>query len=265
MKKVLVVGALLGFALLGSGCTRVATGEIGLREGFDKQVQKGELQPGSFNQVLVGDVLVFPVKQLMIDMKNLQPQTADHTNLKELDLQVVYNINPASVWELYTTKSHGMNAIDSHGDTLLMYSYLQTVINSAAQKAVSKYNALDVPVKRTDIEVDVRKAIEDKLKDEKLDTALLIDQVTVRNAVPADAIVQSATQVINAQNALRAKQVELQTAQIEAQRQDLLSRPANIAYMNAQAALNISEGVRDGKVQTVLIPHNMTMFGGAGK
>ena len=34
----------------------------------------------------------------------------------------------------------------------------------------------------------------------------------------------------------------------------------SIAYMKAQSELNISEAVKAGKVQTILIPHNLTMF-----
>ena len=36
------------------------------------------------------------------------------------------------------------------------------------------------------------------------------------------------------------------------------SSDTSIAYMNAQAALNISEGVKNGKVQTIIVPSNMT-------
>lgn len=44
-----------------SACTRIETGEVGVRIGFDKQVQQGELMPGSFNQTIVGSVLTFPL------------------------------------------------------------------------------------------------------------------------------------------------------------------------------------------------------------
>jgi hypothetical protein len=33
---------------------------------------------------------------------------------------------------------------------------------------------------------------------------------------------------------------------------------ASIAFMQAQAMLNISEGIKNGKVQTVVVPSNMT-------
>jgi hypothetical protein len=31
---------------------------------------------------------------------------------------------------------------------------------------------------------------------------------------------------------------------------------SSIAFMNAQAALNISEGIKNGKVQTIVVPAN---------
>lgn len=75
MRLGLVVMALLTFA----GCQRIETGEVGLRKDFYKQIQPGMLQPGSMNQTLVGEVLVFHTKQLTLDYKHLTPQTADHT------------------------------------------------------------------------------------------------------------------------------------------------------------------------------------------
>lgn len=259
-----VIVLIFAISIFGAGCQRIETGEIGLRVGFDKQVQKTELQPGSFNQTFVGNVLVFHVKQLTLDYKNLTPQTADHTNLKDMDVQLVYNVNPSAVYDIYTTKSQSMHDYEN-GDIFLMYNFMASIVNSSSQQAVSKYNALDVATHRSDIETDIRNIINQKLKEEKLDSSITIDLVQVRNAVPSDEVVQSATNVINAQNELRTKQVQLQTAKIEAERQEMLARPANIAYMKAQSELNISEGVKEGKVQTVLIPHGLTMFGGTGK
>ena len=60
MKKTLIAVSLL--AVFATGCTRIETGEVGLRVGFDKQVKNEELLPGSFNQTLIGSVMTFPVK-----------------------------------------------------------------------------------------------------------------------------------------------------------------------------------------------------------
>lgn len=264
MKKIML-SFLLSATFIVSGCERIATGEIGLREGFDKQVQKTELQPGSLNQTFVGSVHVFPVKQIGLSLTNLQPQTKDNSTLADLDITVIYNLNSAAIYDLYTTRAHSFNAINDRGETLMMYNYLTTVANSAAFKAVNKYMALEVAANRSSIEIDIAKIMREALAAEHLDTAITIDQVQVKNILPAQSIIDSANAVITAQNAQKAKQVEVGTAKLEAERAAMLSKPANLDYMKAQAALNISEGIRDGKVNTIVVPSNLTMLGSLSK
>jgi len=243
-------------ALTLTACQRVETGEVGLRVGFDKQVLKGELAPGSFNQTLVGDVLLFPVKEIALQLDHMTPQTADKSTLAEMDITVIYSINPSSVYDLYTTKSHSFNKIDD-GTTYLMYNYLNTVATSAVYKAVSKYNALDTMTHRGDIENDIATYMQSALTKEGLNMAIHISQVQVRNIQPSQSIIDSANEVIKQQNALRAKQVEVQTAEEEAKRlQELASTPASIDYMRAKALADIAEGVKEGKVRTVVVPYD---------
>jgi regulator of protease activity HflC (stomatin/prohibitin superfamily) len=263
--KLWTLCAAVALVLVMSGCERIATGEVGLREAFNKTIEPNELRPGSLNQVLVGSVLVFPVKQIGLPIENLKPQTADHSTLDDLDIQVIYNLNPAAVYDLYTVRSHSFNAIDTRGDTLLMYNYLSTVANSAAFKSINKYKALDVAANRSAIENDIAAIMREVLKAEGLDTAITIDQVQVKNILPAKSIIDSANAVITAQNAQNAKQVEVGTARLEAERAALLSKPANLEYMKAQANLNISEGIRDGKVNTIVVPSTLTMLGSLSK
>ncbi len=238
------------------GCSRVETGEVGLRVGFDKQVQKIELQPGSFNQTIVGDVLTFPVRAISLPLDHLHPQTKDKSTLADMDITVIYNINPSSVWELYTTQSSGFHAV-SHGETYLMYMYLTTVANSASYKAVADFNALDTITNRGQIETNIMENMNNALKAEKLDTAIRITQVQVRNIQPADSIIQSANAVINQQNNLRAKQIEVEVSQKEAERLKALSgSPGSIEYMHAKALQDIAEGIKEGKVNAVVIPYD---------
>jgi hypothetical protein len=58
--------SILAVAVLATGCTRIETGEVGVRVGFDRQIQAGELLPGSFNQTMIGDVLTFPIKDVNV-------------------------------------------------------------------------------------------------------------------------------------------------------------------------------------------------------
>ena len=55
--------SLLAAAVLATGCTRIETGEVGVRVGFDKQVQSGELLPGSFNPVHDGHLTLARVAE----------------------------------------------------------------------------------------------------------------------------------------------------------------------------------------------------------
>jgi hypothetical protein len=59
---------------------------------------------------------------------------------------------------------------------------------------------------------------------------------------------------------LKQKEIEVKTAEAESRRMAALSAnsASSIAFMNAQAALNISEGIKNGKVQTIVVPSNMT-------
>ncbi len=85
-----------------------------------------------------------------------------------------------------------------------------------------------------------------------------IGQVLIRNIVPADSVVASANELVRAKNELKQKEVEVKTAKMEAERMQALSNQGaqSIAYMQAQAMMNISEGIKNGRVQTIVVPAN---------
>ena len=251
--------ATLALAFLATGCTRIETGEVGVRVGFDKQVKPGELLPGSFNQVLIGDVLTFPVKDVNVVLENMTPVAKDNSTMKDLDAVVVYNINQSQVAELYSTKNKSFHA-EFKGDTYVMYNYIVQNARNAVYKAARKYEALDMADNRTDMENFIKDEMVRNLAEEKLDGSISISQVMIRNVVPADSVVASANDLVRAKNELKQKEVEVKTAEAEARRMAALANnsASSIAFMNAQAALNISEGIKNGKVQTIVVPSNMT-------
>ena len=257
MKSVLKISALVAAAVLATGCTRIETGEVGVRVGFDKQVQSGELLPGSFNQVLIGDVLTFPVKDVNVVLENMTPVAKDNSTMKDLDAVVVYNINPQQVSELYSTKNRAFHA-EAKGDVYLMYNYIVQNTRNAIYKAARKHEALDMADNREAMETFIREEIQRNLAEEKLDGSITISQVLIRNVMPADSVVESANALVRAKNEYKQKEVEVQTAKKEAERMAALANnsASSIAFMNAQAALNISEGIKNGKVQTIVVPAN---------
>jgi regulator of protease activity HflC (stomatin/prohibitin superfamily) len=256
MKRIFTL-SILAAAVLATGCTRIETGEVGVRVGFDKQVQSGELLPGSFNQVLIGDVLTFPIKDVNVTLNDMTPVAADNSTMKDLDAVVVYNINPQQVAELYATKNKAFHA-EFKGDTYVMYNYIVQNARNAIYKAARKYDALDMADKRSEMEKFIQDEIIRNLAEEKLDGTIMISQVLIRNVVPADTVVESANALVRSKNELKQKEVEVKTAEAESRRMAALANNSgsSIAFMQAQAMLNISEGIKAGKVQTIVVPSN---------
>jgi regulator of protease activity HflC (stomatin/prohibitin superfamily) len=255
--KRFALATLVAASVLATGCTRIETGEVGVRVGFDKQVKPGELMPGSFNQVLIGDVLTFPVKDVNVVLENMTPVAKDNSTMADLDAVVVYNINSQQVAELYSSKNKSFHA-ESKGDVYLMYNYIVQNARNAIYKAARKYEALDMADNRTEMENFIKDEIVRNLAEEKLDGSLNISQVMIRNVLPAASVVASANDLVRSKNELKQKEVEVKTAEAEARRMAALANnsASSIAFMNAQAALNISEGIKNGKVQTIVVPAN---------
>lgn len=249
--------SVLAAAVFVTGCTRIETGEVGVRIGFDKQVHPGELLPGSFNQTLIGDVYTFPVKDVNVTLEDMTPVAKDNSTMKDFDAVIVYNINPQQVAELYSTKNKSFH-IQSKGDIYLMYNYVVQNARNAIYKAARKYEALDMADNRTEMENMVKEEITRNLAEEKLDGSITITQVMIRNVVPADSVVKSANELVRAKNELKQKEVEVKTAEAEARRMAALANQSSqsIQYMQAQAMVNISEGIKNGRVQTIVVPSN---------
>ena len=255
VKLSLIAGAVASMA----ACTRIETGEVGVRVGFDKQVQPGELMPGTFNQVLIGDVLTFPVKDVNVVMENMTPVAKDNSTMADFDAVVVYNINPSQVSELYSSKNKSFHT-EHRGDIYLMYNYVVQNARNAIYKTARKYEALDMADNRDNMEQMIKEEITKNLSEEKLDGSITISQVMIRNVTPAASVVDSANALVRSKNELKQKEVEVKTAEAEARRMAALANQSSssIAYMQAQAMLNISEGIKNGKVQTIVVPSNFT-------
>jgi regulator of protease activity HflC (stomatin/prohibitin superfamily) len=266
MNRMIKVGLVLAAVALTSACTRIETGEVGLRRGFDKQVSNTELLPGSFNQTIVGEVMTFPIKDVNVKLDDMTPLAKDNSTMKDFDAVVIYNLNQNQVAELYNTKSRAFH-VEHKGDTYLMYNYVMQMGRNAIYKAAREYEALDMNDNRAAIEVKVKELMQKSLAEEKLEGAIQISQVLVRQIQPADQIVASANELVRAKNELKQKEVEVKTAKMEAERMTALANQGaqSIAYMQAQAALNISEGVKNGRVNTIVIPSNITSLGAFGK
>ena len=263
LKKLKVLALAVAVAVGTTGClSRVETGTVGIRVDMSKQVQPGELLPGSWNQTVFGDVLTFPVRDITISVENKTPMTADNSALQDFDLTAVYSINPSSVAELYTTKAKSFHQFHE-GDWYLMFNYIHTLLNNAAYKTVRNYKSLELADNRQKIEQEILATVNEQLLSEKLDTAINISVIQVRNILPNGQILQAATDYVKAQNEIKTKEAEVRVAELEAKRMQTLASNStqSIAYLNAQANLKIAEAIANGKVNTIVVPSNLTMLG----
>ena len=257
MNRIAKIAVLAGLMATTAACTRIETGEVGVRRGFDKQIQTTELQPGSINQTMIGEVLTFPTKDVQVDIADLTPLASDNSTVADFDMAVIYSINPTSAAEIYIEKNRGFHAETEDGDTLLMYNYIRQLGRNAAYKVARRYESLKMADNRAEIEQLVRQEIVASLATEKLDGAISISQVLVRQVKPAANIVASANLLVEAQNAEKQKQVEVRTAKLEAERIAALNANAGATkYMEATALVTIAEAVKEGKVNTIIVPYD---------
>lgn len=266
MKTFIKLSVIAAICLVATGCTRIPTGATGIRIDMSRQVQGTELPPGSWNQTIIGDVIEFPVKDIVVSLENKTPMTADNSALADFDITVVYNITPSSVAELYSTKSRSFHA-DSNDGTLLMFNYMTTLVNNAAYKAIRQYKALDVADNRAKLEAEIQEIVLEQLRAEKLDTSMQLTVVQIRNVSPNADILKSATEYVRSQNELKIKENEVEIAKLEAERQKALSAngPQTIAYMQAQSNLIVANAIAAGKVNTIIVPANFTSLGNSVK
>lgn len=254
MKRTILTLASVAVLVLATGCTRIETGEVGLRKGVDKQISSEELLPGSFNQTLFGSVLTFPVKDVSVAVNDLTPPAKDNSTMADFDATVIYSINPKGVSDLYVNKASTFHTT-FEGDVYLMYNYVYQLARNAAYIATRKYEALQMNDNRQNIEADIASEMRKKLVEEKLDGILTITQVQVRSMLPAAIVVASANELVKAKNALEQKEVEVRTARKEAERIEALNaNKGAIDYMNASSMATIAEAVKLGKVNTIILP-----------
>jgi hypothetical protein len=254
MKSVLKISAIVAALSLATGCTRIETGEVGLRVGFDKQVSTGELLPGSFNQVIIGNVITFPVKEISVKVEDMTPLAKDNSTMKDFDTLVTYNINQAQVAEIYNSKNRSFHAVHD-GDVYLMYNYIFNAARNAIYKAARKYEALEMGDARQAMETEIKEQIIRTLAEEKLDGTIVIGQVLIRNIIPADSVVASANELVKAKNEYKTEEVKVATAKKrnESMQANPMAIPLLKAEAEAEAMRQLPVAIANFKGQTLVI------------
>lgn len=253
MKKLLTSILLLAAVALG-GCTRIETGHVGVRTDFNGKVEMTELGVG-LHQTLVGHITELVANEITLEIKDLHPQTKDRTNLSDLDLTFTYSVEAGSIPELIT-KYKGRDLITDHG-IYPVGAYVMNVVQTATSDVIGRYLALEANENREKIRSEIRARVDEILTEEKLKGKVVVHQVFVKNMTIDPSLQASALRAINAQNDLKAKTTEVETAKKEAERMAALSQQGDGRYvglLNAQANMVLAQAAAAGKVNTIVVP-----------
>jgi regulator of protease activity HflC (stomatin/prohibitin superfamily) len=135
---------------------------------------------------------------------------------------------------------------------------METLAGNALYKVVRGYKQLEVADKRDIIERQIHDTIVEQLAKENLKGHIIVGAVTAKSIKPNQAILDSATAVVRAENELKVKQTEVAIAEKEAARMKALSENSqqSVAYMDAEARRMMAQAMLAGKVNTVVVPYD---------
>ncbi len=265
--KALKLFVVLIVAFMAIGCTQVQTGEVGLRRTFNGTIETGELGVG-FHQVVIGDVILFAAKEILLEEVDFTPQTKDKTTITDFDVTYTYSVDPDSVAELYIKYSTTAHLkVEGAEEIFPMGAFVGPIIRNAVYTAVSEHDALEVNDNRKLIEENIKRYANTKLEGENLSGKVTIKLVNIKNIQLAPDIIASANKVVTTQNELTAKKTEVQIAAQEALRIQELSRQTDAKYvelLNAQAGMKMAEamGAAAAKGSSFwIVPANFTALG----
>lgn len=262
--KILLIATLCSLAV--TGCSRITDADVGIRQTFSGEIEDTILSQG-LHQIVIGDVIKVSKRNLVLNVE-AQPIVIEKIPMQTFQLKVNYGIVPENAAIAYKTEK-AQHIVTDDGDIYLLGQYVQYVANSAINDIVSKYRALEVNDNRAKIEVEIRDSINSKLKAQKKDQFVRVNEINILKISPPQSILDSSLAIVNSQNALKTKQNELETARVETEIKRVLAENASEKYVDllrAEAdkikAEAMMEAAKSGTLNTmVIVPDKFTSVG----
>ena len=240
-----------------TGCTKIESGHAGIRVGWNGVYDPTELGVG-WHQTMIGDVKRVVASEITIEIKDQKPQTKDKTLMHDMDLSFNYAVTSDYIVELATDFKGRDLIIDD--EVYPMGLYVQSIVITAMNDVVGRYDALDANDNREKIRAEIMEQTVKLLKEEKLDKKVEVKQIFVKNMQISPALTDSALVSIAAQNELKAKIIQVQVADQENRRLSMMSGNAkNMEYMALENQRLFIQKM-DGKSTIYVIPTNLTSF-----
>lgn len=258
----LLIGTILISSIALTGCAQVIeNGEVGLRlHNFSGKIDSQEL-PQGFHTTFTSEVLVFSTRENIFSVKDLNPITLNKTVMSDFDVNINYSVNPSYISEMYTNYSKTYNETNEKGEILPMVGFIRRFVNSAVNKAVGKYEALEINTNRSEIESEIRSRLTDSLRQEGLDNKIMINSVNITNAQLPKSLVESVNRQVAAQAELAAKKIEVETAKQEAERIKALANQTDGNYIRLLEAQAKMEAAKRGNLNLWIVPEKFTSLG----
>lgn len=213
--------------------TRVTDADVGIRQTFSGEIEDRVLEQG-LHQTLIGDVIKVSKRNLVIAV-DAQPIVVEKVPMSAFQMKVNYGIVSENAAIAYKTEK-AQHITSDDGETYLLGQYVQYVANSAINDVISKYKALEVNDNRSKIEVEIKDQINSKLKAQKKDHFVRVNEINILKVSPPQSILDSSLAIVNSQNALKTKQNELETARVETEVKKVLAENASDKYIDLQRA-----------------------------
>lgn len=225
MKNLLKVILVAFMAIFLSACERVETGQVGVKISFDGGISKEELGQG-FHMTVLDSIKVFSVKQIPLQLENLQPKANDNLTLEDLDVTVFYSVNPETISDVYIKYQNATVKNDDEHVYYPAYKLVNNLAKSVTNDIVSKYNSMEVNSKRNEIEKQILEMLQKDLN-EKDEGAFTVERVTISNIKVDSSVTKSIQEIANSENKKRIAQNELIIAKTEAERNEVISKSLN--------------------------------------
>lgn len=196
-----------------SACQKVETGQVGVRTTFTGDVKMQELDQGFYTHIF-SSIDNYTVKEITVELMDMQPKAKDNLTLADLDLEVYYTIDPSEVAETKVKYSGRDRKSDDGvfgGIWFPAYDLVRSTARAASYNTISQYDSLTIHQQRDKIKEEIRKETQDVLN--RTDPNLFtITKVIIRDVKTDQSIEESIKLAVARNKELEAKEIELDIA-----------------------------------------------------
>ncbi|MFK3741054.1 SPFH domain-containing protein [Massilia sp. TN1-12] len=227
-----------------TGCYgTIETGNAGLRTNFNGTTDQ-KVEPEGFYTAVTGHVDQYTLKEVGVDLPNLQPKAKDNLSLRDLDVSIFYRVNSPQALRALAVKYTGQSVQPQGSSTYFpAYRLVESLGKSEAANAVSKHDSLTIHTQRTVLESEIKTALQASLNTSD-PNSFTITKVVVRQILTDPTVEQSIRNVVAKGKELEAATLQVQVAEKNAEAVAKTANtltPAFLQHEYNQALLKFAE------------------------